>query len=98
MFAFSYYRGAIGAVLVYDITKELSYKNVERWLVELRDHADQNIVVLLVGNKSDLGHLRAVKLEDAVAFSQKNRFLYIETSALDSTNVEDAFECLITGK
>ena len=45
---FSYYRGAVGALLVYDIAKHLTYENVERWLKELRDHADQNIVIMLV--------------------------------------------------
>lgn len=54
----AYYRGAVGALLVYDIAKHLTYENVERWLRELRDHADQNIVIMLVGNKSDLRHLR----------------------------------------
>ena len=49
-----YYRGAVGALLVYDIAKHLTYENVERWLRELRDHADANIVIMLVGNKSDL--------------------------------------------
>uniref|UniRef100_A0A3P8XA55 Ras-related protein Rab-25 n=1 Tax=Esox lucius TaxID=8010 RepID=A0A3P8XA55_ESOLU len=56
----AYYRGAVGALLVYDIAKHLTYENVERWLKELRDHADSNIVIMLVGNKSDLRHLRAV--------------------------------------
>lgn len=45
----AYYRGAVGALLVYDIAKLLTYTNVERWLKELRDHADQNIVIMLVG-------------------------------------------------
>ena len=64
-----YYRGAVGALLVYDIAKHITYENVERWLKELRDHADQNIVIMLVGNKSDLRHLRAVPTEEAKAFA-----------------------------
>ena len=60
----AYYRGAVGALLVYDISKHLSFENVERWLKELRDHADNNIVIMLVGNKSDLRHLRAVSSEE----------------------------------
>jgi Ras-related protein Rab-11A len=44
-------RGAVGALLVYDITKHVTFENIERWLKELRDHADENIVVILVGNK-----------------------------------------------
>uniref|UniRef100_A0A8C7XB03 Ras-related protein Rab-25 n=1 Tax=Oryzias sinensis TaxID=183150 RepID=A0A8C7XB03_9TELE len=63
----AYYRGAVGALLVYDIAKHLTYENVERWLKELRDHADSNIVIMLVGNKSDLRHLRAVPTDEARA-------------------------------
>lgn len=95
---YSYYRGAVGALLVYDIAKHLTYENVERWLRELRDHADQNIVIMLVGNKSDLRHLRAVPSEEAKAFAEKNGLSFIETSALDSTNVEAAFQNILTGK
>ena len=64
-----YYRGAVGALLVYDIAKHATYVNVTRWLKELRDHADSNIVIMLVGNKSDLKHLRAVPTEEAKVFS-----------------------------
>ena len=64
-----YYRKAVGALLVYDITEHFTYKNVERWLKELRDHADSNIVIMLVGNKSDLRHLRAVPTDEAKAFA-----------------------------
>ena len=52
----AYYRGAVGALLVYDLTKHGTFENVDRWLRELRDHAEANIVVMLVGNKSDLPH------------------------------------------
>jgi small GTP-binding protein len=94
----AYYRGAVGALLVYDIAKHLTYENVERWLRELRDHADQNIVIMLVGNKSDLRHLRAVPTDEARAFAEKNGLSFIETSALDSTNVETAFQNILTGQ
>lgn len=93
----AYYRGAVGALLVYDIAKHLTYENVERWLRELRDHADQNIVIMLVGNKSDLRHLRAVSMDDAKTFAERNGLSFIETSALDSTNVETAFQNILTG-
>ena len=68
-FPYRYYRGAVGALLVYDIAKHLTYENVERWLKELRDHADNNIVIMLVGNKSDLRHLRAVPTDEAKTFA-----------------------------
>lgn len=62
----------MGALLVYDIAKHATYVNVLRWLKELRDHADSNIVIMLVGNKSDLRHLRAVPTDEATLFSQEN--------------------------
>lgn len=55
--------------MVYDIAKHLTYENAERWLKELQDHADSNIVIMLVGNKSDLRHLRAVPTDEAKAFA-----------------------------
>jgi len=92
----AYYRGAVGALLVYDISKHQTYENVGRWLKELRDHADANIVIMLVGNKSDLRHLRAVATEDAKQFVAENGLMFIETSALDSSNVELAFQKILT--
>lgn len=72
----AYYRGAVGALLVYDIAKLQTYENVNRWLKELRDHADSNIVIMLVGNKSDLRHLRAVPTEEAKQFAGKFYFFF----------------------
>jgi Ras-related protein Rab-11A len=92
----AYYRGAVGALLVYDIAKHITFENVERWLKELRDHADSNIVIMLVGNKSDLRHLRAVPTEEARRFAEANNLSFVETSALDSTNVETAFQNILT--
>mmetsp|Transcript_41344 Transcript_41344/g.110633 ORF Transcript_41344/g.110633 Transcript_41344/m.110633 type:complete len:180 (+) Transcript_41344:291-830(+) len=92
----AYYRGAVGALLVYDISKNVSFENIDRWLKELRDHADQNIVIMLVGNKCDLRHLRAVSTEDAKAYAEQKGLSFIETSALDSTNVEQAFQSILT--
>lgn len=92
----AYYRGGVGALLVYDITKNVTFENVERWLKELRDHADAQIVIMLVGNKSDLRHLRSVQTELAQQFCEKERLSFIETSALESTNVELAFQRILT--
>ena len=63
---------------------------------ELRDHADNNIVIMLVGNKSDLRHLKSVNTEEAQAFCEKEGLSFIETSALESTNVEKAFQQILT--
>jgi len=92
----AYYRGAVGALLVYDIAKHATYVNVTRWLKELRDHADSNIVIMLVGNKSDLKHLRAVPTEEAKTFAAENGLSFIETSALDASNVDSAFQTILT--
>ncbi|EPY51783.1 GTPase Ypt3 [Schizosaccharomyces cryophilus OY26] len=92
----AYYRGAVGALIVYDITKQSSFDNVGRWLKELREHADSNIVIMLVGNKTDLLHLRAVSTEEAQAFAAENNLSFIETSAMDASNVEEAFQTVLT--
>ncbi|KAK8914643.1 Ras-related protein RIC2 [Platanthera zijinensis] len=92
----AYYRGAVGALLVYDVTRRTTFENAERWLRELRDHTDPNIVVMLVGNKSDLRHLVAVSTEDGKAFAEKESLCFMETSALEATNVENAFAEVLT--
>lgn len=92
----AYYRGAVGAMLVYDITKRQSFDHVARWLEELRGHADKNIVIMLVGNKSDLRTLRAVPTEDAKEFAQRENLFFMETSALEAINVESAFLTVLT--
>lgn len=92
----AYYRGAVGALLVYDVTRHVTFENVERWLKELRDHTDANIVIMLVGNKADLRHLRAVSTEDATAFAEREKTFFMETSALESLNVENAFTEVLT--
>nr|ACO10084.1 Ras-related protein Rab-25 [Osmerus mordax] len=92
----AYYRGAVGALLVYDVTKHLTYESVERWLKELYDHADPHMVVMLVGNKSDLVSERSVPTEEAKDFAEKKGLLFLETSALESTNVEAAFNDVLS--
>ncbi|CAA6672323.1 unnamed protein product [Spirodela intermedia] len=79
----AYYRGAVGAMLVYDMTKRQSFDHI-------------NIVIMLVGNKADLGTLRAVPAEDAKEFAEREGLFFMETSALDATNVEPAFLSVLT--
>jgi len=86
-----YYRGAVGALIVFDITKQVSFRNVEKWLQELKQHAFDDIVIMLVGNKSDLRQAREVPTDEAKKFAQKNNLLFIETSALDGENIKEAF-------
>ncbi|KAH7107231.1 GTPase of the Ypt/Rab family [Auriculariales sp. MPI-PUGE-AT-0066] len=91
----AYYRGAVGALLVYDITRRQTFESLSRWLKELRDYADANAVIMLVGNKCDLTHIRAVSTEEATTFASENGLSFIETSALDATNVSEAFTTVV---
>ena len=68
-----------------------TFLNIEKWFNELREHAEFNIVVLLVGNKSDMKQQWAVSFEEAQKYAQQRGIQFIETSALDSTNVDKAF-------
>jgi len=92
----AYYRGAVGAMLVYDITKRQTFDHVARWLEELRGHADSNIIIMLIANKCDLGNLRAVPIDDAKEFAQREGLFFLETSALEAINVETAFLTVLT--
>ena len=88
----------MGALLVYDITKMKSFENIGKWLQELREHGQPNMALMLIGNKTDLAKMREVKTEDAANFAEKEQMAILETSALDSSNVNLAFECIIKGK
>lgn len=88
----AYYRGALGAMVVYDITKRVSFDHVARWVEDLRAHADDSAVIMLVGNKADLAaDKRAVPTEDAVEFAETHRLFFSEVSALSGGNVDEAF-------
>ncbi|XP_054966396.1 ras-related protein Rab-43 isoform X2 [Pan paniscus] len=88
----SYYRSANGAILAYDITKRSSFLSVPHWIEDVRKYAGSNIVQLLIGNKSDLSELREVSLAEAQSLAEHYDILCaIETSAKDSSNVEEAF-------
>lgn len=91
----AYYRGAVGALIVYDISKSNTYENCNNWLTELKENADDNVAIGLIGNKSDLEHLRAVPTEEARSFASENQLFFTETSALNSSNVDQAFRELI---
>ncbi|CAL9189876.1 unnamed protein product [Musa hybrid cultivar] len=92
----AYYRGAVGALVVYDITRHVTFESIERWLKELREHTDSSTIIMLVGNKADLRHLRAVSTEDAKDFAERENSFFMETSALESMNVENAFSEVLT--
>jgi len=87
----SYYRGAAGALLVYDITRRETFNHLARWLEEARQNAHQNMVIMLIGNKSDLEHRRQVSHEEGAKFAKENGLIFLETSAKTAANVEEAF-------
>ena len=91
----TYYKGAKGALLVYDITRKNTFDNVDNWLKELISINSSNICVILIGNKSDLSLLRKVKKEKAQEKADKYGIKFYETSALDSSNIKHAMEDLI---
>ncbi|CEP15562.1 hypothetical protein [Parasitella parasitica] len=88
----SYYRGAAGALLVYDITRRDTFEHLPVWLEDVRRHANPNTVIMLIGNKSDLEKNRQVSREEAEKFAEENDLFFLETSAKSSDNVEKAFE------
>eukprot|EP01061_Rhynchopus_euleeides_P036299 TRINITY_DN611_c0_g3_i2.p1 TRINITY_DN611_c0_g3~~TRINITY_DN611_c0_g3_i2.p1 ORF type:complete len:207 (+),score=90.81 TRINITY_DN611_c0_g3_i2:355-975(+) len=89
----SIYHGTKGALLVYDITSQSSFDNLGTWLQELRAHAP-SAVITLIGNKCDLESARVVQPEQAKAFATEHQLAFLETSARDSKNVEEAFTWL----
>lgn len=91
----AYYRGAVGALIVYDISRRTTFDSVSRWLDELKTHSDTTVAMMLVGNKCDLEDIRDVSVEEAKSLAESEGLFFIETSALDSTNVKMAFEIVI---
>ncbi|CAN1177059.1 Ras-related protein RABA5a [Linum perenne] len=91
----AYYRGAVGALVVYDISRRQTFESVGRWLNELQTHSDMNVVTILVGNKSDLKDAREVPTSEGKALAEAQGLFFMETSALDSSNVASAFETVV---
>lgn len=87
----SYYRGAAGALLVYDITSRETFNHLPQWLADARTLASPDLVLILAGNKADLEEDREVTFMEASRFAQENDILFLETSALTGQNVEELF-------
>jgi len=87
----SYYRGAHGIIVVYDVTDQVSFNNVKQWLQEIDRYASENVTKLLVGNKCDLTTKKVVDKDAAKEFADSKSIPFLETSAKNSTNVEQAF-------
>ncbi|XP_061528671.1 ras-related protein Rab-14-like isoform X3 [Phyllopteryx taeniolatus] len=87
----SYYRGAAGALMVYDITRRSTYNHLSSWLTDARNLTNPNTVIILIGNKGDLEAQRDVTYEEAKQFADENGLLFLEASAKTGENVEEAF-------
>ena len=88
----SYYRGAAGALLVYDITRRDTFTHLSNWLQDARENGNADMVITLVANKTDLDSRRTVSTEEGQKFARDNNLIFVEASAKNSTNVEQAFE------
>lgn len=91
----AYYRGAVGALVVYDISRSQTFDSVGRWLNELHTYSDMNVVTILVGNKTDLKDGREVSTDEGKALAEEHGLFFMETSALDSSNVAAAFQTVV---
>ena len=90
-----YYKGKNGILVVYDITNRQSFDDINFWLNEIKEKANKNTVLLLVGNKCDLEDERKVSFQEGKDFADNNGIKFIETSAKTNQNVDEAFEILI---
>jgi len=87
----SYYRGAAGALMVYDVTRRSTYNHLSSWLTDARNLTNPNTVIFLIGNKCDLEAQRDVTYEEARQFADENGLMFVEASAKTGDGVEEAF-------
>ena len=87
----SYYRGAHGIIIVYDISNKQSFNNIKNWIIDINNYGSKNVIKLLIGNKSDLINKREVSKEEAQLLADSLDMFYIESSAKDNININDAF-------
>ena len=90
-----YYKGAKGALVVYDTTSKMSFNNIDKWLAEIKDKTSNDLKLMIIGNKIDLKEFREVSNEQATEKAKTLGIPIMETSALDATNVKEAFNDLI---
>ena len=90
----SYYRGAHGILLIYDVTDKDAFKNLNNWLIEIEKNASKNVLKVLIGNKSDLEDKRVITYNQGKEFADNFGLKFIETSAKKNLNVNEAFETL----
>ncbi|XP_067652993.1 ras-related protein Rab-8B-like isoform X2 [Haliotis asinina] len=87
----AYYRGAMGIMLVYDITNEKSFENIRNWIRNIEEHASKDVEKMILGNKCDMNDRRQVSKEKGEQLAVEHGIKFMETSAKASNNVEEAF-------
>lgn len=90
----SYYRTAAGIMLVYDITRRCSFENIAKWLRKIDEHAKEDVIKLLIGNKCDMEQPRAVMREEGEKLADEYDMPFFETSAKENESIKEAFECI----
>ena len=96
--ATAHIRRSKGALLIYDITNHASFDNLEGWIENIRlNSQNEDVQIILIGNKSDLKNEQVVKTEEAILFAEKHNITFIEVSALNSSNIKTAFAKLVHG-
>jgi Ras-related protein Rab-11A len=93
----AYYKGAKGALVVFDISRKETFTTIDRWIGELKGNADNEVSIILIGNKSDLEEHRQVTQEEAKIKAEQYNLAYLETSALQAINIDKSFNMMIEG-
>ena len=91
----AYYKGAKGAMIVYDVTNQTSFDNVDKWYNEIKDKAAKNINLIMIGNKNDLVDKKIINSDSSTEKAKSFGIAIMETSALDSSNVKEAFYLIL---
>jgi len=92
----NYYKGANGIILIYDVTNLQSYENVKNWIAQIKESANQNVIIYLVGNKIDVkDEDRCVKTEDGKKLAEEFKLPFFESSAKNGININEIFEQIV---
>ena len=92
----NYYKGANGIILIYDVTNLQSYENVKNWIAQIKESANQNVIIYLVGNKIDIKEEdRCVKTEDGKKLAEEFKLPFFESSAKIGININEIFEQIV---
>ncbi|EGR27525.1 Ras-related protein ric2, putative, partial [Ichthyophthirius multifiliis] len=90
-----FFRGALGVLLIYDITKQASFQQCEKLFQQIKDNVEDHTQILLVGNKTDISNLRTVSKQEGLEFAKTHKIQFIEVSALENINIDQAFMIVV---